>query len=155
MDRELFTSSWKMTVVRGVVAVVFGIVAIAWPIETGLALMLLWGFWALLEGISLLVQAVRPSEQGSRWGRALLGVIALIVAFFAVFSPGVTAQALTWIFGIWLIVRGVFEAFTRSAATGSHPAGYSSWGPHCRSSWACSSSPTPAAPRSASRSGSV
>jgi uncharacterized membrane protein HdeD (DUF308 family) len=112
MDRELFTSSWKMTVVRGAVAVVFGIVAIAWPIETGLALMLLWGFWALLEGISLLVQAVRPSEQGSRWGRALLGVIALIVAFFAIFSPGVTAQALTWIFGIWLIVRGVFEAFT-------------------------------------------
>ena len=112
MDRELFTSSWKMTVVRGVVAIVFGIVAIAWPIETGLALMLLWGFWALLEGISLLVQAVRSSEQGSRWGRALLGVIALIVAFFAIFSPGVTAQALTWIFGIWLIVRGVFEAFT-------------------------------------------
>lgn len=112
MDQELFTSSWKMMVVRGAVAIVFGILAIFWPIETGLALMLLWGFWALLEGISLLVQAVRPSTEGSRLGRALLGVIALVVAFFAIFSPGVTAQTLTWIFGIWLIVRGLFEVFT-------------------------------------------
>lgn len=112
MDRELFTTSWKMMVVRGAVAIVFGILAIAWPIETGLALMLLWGFWALLEGISLLVQAFQSSTQGSRLGRGVLGVIAVIVAFFAIFSPGVTAQTLTWIFGIWLIVRGLSEIFT-------------------------------------------
>ncbi|MEV0803759.1 HdeD family acid-resistance protein [Kribbella sp. NPDC050281] len=112
MDRELFTSSWKIMVARGVVGIVFGILVIVWPIETGLALMVLFGFWALLEGISLLVQAFRPSTEGSRLGRALLAVIALVVAFFAIFSPGVTAQTLTWIFGIWLIVRGLFEVFT-------------------------------------------
>ncbi|MFI6830060.1 HdeD family acid-resistance protein [Kribbella sp. NPDC050241] len=112
MDRELFTSSWKIMVARGVVGIVFGILVIVWPIETGLALMVLFGFWALLEGISLLVQVFRPSTEGSRLGRALLGVIALVVAFFAIFSPGVTAQTLTWIFGIWLIVRGLFEVFT-------------------------------------------
>lgn len=112
MDRELFTSSWKMMVVRGAVGIVFGILAIAWPIETAIALVLLWGFWVLLEGISLLVQAFRPSTEGSRLGPACLGVIAVIVALLAIFSPGVTAQTLTWIVGLWLIVRGVFEAFT-------------------------------------------
>jgi uncharacterized membrane protein HdeD (DUF308 family) len=112
MDQELFASNWKMMVVRGAVGIVFGILVIVWPIETGLALMLLFGFWALLEGISLLVQAFRPSTEGSRLGRAVLGVLAVIVAFFAIFSPGVTAQTLTWIFGIWLIIRGVFEVFT-------------------------------------------
>lgn len=112
MDQELFASSWKMMVVRGAVGIVFGILVIVWPIETGLALMLLFGFWALLEGISLLVQAFRSSTEGSRLGRAVLGVLAVIVAFFAIFSPGVTAQTLTWIFGIWLIIRGVFEVFT-------------------------------------------
>jgi uncharacterized membrane protein HdeD (DUF308 family) len=40
----------------------------------------------------------------------VLGVIALLAAFFAIFSPAVTAVTLTWILGIWLIVRGVFEA---------------------------------------------
>jgi uncharacterized membrane protein HdeD (DUF308 family) len=60
----------------------------------------------------LLVQAMRSTSQGNRLGPASLGVIAVIVAFFAIFSPGVTAQTLTWIVGIWLIVRGVFEVFT-------------------------------------------
>ena len=49
-----------------------------------------------------------------------MGVIALVAAFFAIFSPGVAAKALTWILGIWLIVRGVFEligAFTRKLTT--------------------------------------
>ena len=46
MDREMFTSSWKMLVLRGAVGIVFGILAVAWPIETAIALMLLWGFWA-------------------------------------------------------------------------------------------------------------
>ncbi|TCC07791.1 HdeD family acid-resistance protein [Kribbella soli] len=112
MDRELFTSSWKMMVVRGAVGIVFGILAIAWPTETAIGLMLLWGFWALAEGISLLVQAMRSTSQGNRLGPATLGVIAVIVAFFAIFSPGVTAQTLTWIVGIWLIGRGVVEVFT-------------------------------------------
>jgi uncharacterized membrane protein HdeD (DUF308 family) len=60
----------------------------------------------------LLVQAMRSTSQGNRLGPASLGVIAVIVAFFAIFSPGVTAQTLTWIVGVWLIVRGVFEVFT-------------------------------------------
>lgn len=111
MDRELFTSSWKMLVVRGVIGIVFGILAIVWPIETAIALMVLWGFWALFEGVSLLVQAFQSHTQGSRLGRALLGLIAVVVAFFAITSPGVTAKTLTWIVGIWLIIRGVFEIF--------------------------------------------
>lgn len=112
MDREQFTSSWKMLVVRGAIGIVFGILAIVWPLETAIALVLLWGFWVLAEGISLLVEAFQSTTQGSRLGRAVLGVIALIVAFFAIFSPSVTAETLTWFLGIWLIIRGLVEVFT-------------------------------------------
>lgn len=42
MDRELLTVSWKMPVVRGLIGIVFGILAIFWPISTATAL-LLWG----------------------------------------------------------------------------------------------------------------
>ena len=86
MDRELFTSSWKMLVVRGAIGIVFGILAVVWPIETALALVLLWGFWALVEGISLLVEAFQSKTQGSRLGRALLGVITVIAAFLAIMA---------------------------------------------------------------------
>jgi uncharacterized membrane protein HdeD (DUF308 family) len=109
MARDWLTLGWKMLLVRGVLGIVFGIIAIAWPISTAIALALLWGFWALVDGIGSIVQAFQPDYQGSRLWLILLGVIALIAAFFAITSPGLTAKALTWILGIWLIVRGVFE----------------------------------------------
>lgn len=109
--RDWFTLGWKMLIVRGVIGIVFGIIAIVWPINTATALAFLWGIWALMDGISSIVQAFRPESHGSRFWLIALGVIALIAAFFAITSPGLTAKALTWILGIWLVIRGVFEPF--------------------------------------------
>ncbi|MEV8378167.1 HdeD family acid-resistance protein [Kribbella sp. NPDC056861] len=109
MVRDWMTVGWKLLIVRGAIGIVFGILAIVWPISTAIALALLWGFWALMDGIGSLTQAFRPGAQGRLW-LIVLGVIALIAAYFAIFSPAVTAVTLTWILGIWLIVRGVFEA---------------------------------------------
>ncbi|WP_433160209.1 HdeD family acid-resistance protein [Kribbella sp. CA-247076] len=124
MEREWFTAGWKMLIVRGVIGMVFGVLAIIWPIETAIALALLWGFWALTDGIGSLVQAFRPESRGSsRLWLVLLGVIALVAAFFAIFSPAVTAVTLTWILGIWLIVRGVFEVVGAFGSTRTRPRG--------------------------------
>ncbi|MEU4195866.1 HdeD family acid-resistance protein [Kribbella sp. NPDC026611] len=109
MERDWLTVGWKMLLVRGAIGIVFGILAIVWPISTAIALALLWGFWALTDGIGSIVQAFRPESRGSRLWLVTLGVIALIAAFFAITSPGMTATTLTWILGIWLIIRGVFE----------------------------------------------
>jgi uncharacterized membrane protein HdeD (DUF308 family) len=108
--RDMLTADWKILVVRGVVGIVFGILAIVWPIETATALAFLWGLWALMDGVGLLTASFQPEARGSRLGLVLMGAIALVAAFFAIFSPAVTAKALTWILGIWLIVRGLFEA---------------------------------------------
>jgi uncharacterized membrane protein HdeD (DUF308 family) len=109
MERDWLTLGWKMLLVRGVIAVIFGVLAIVWPIHTAIALALLWGFWALTDGIGSIVQAFQPESRGSRLWLIVLGVIALLAAFFAITSPGMTAATLTWILGIWLIIRGVFE----------------------------------------------
>jgi uncharacterized membrane protein HdeD (DUF308 family) len=122
MDRDWLNTSWKMLIVRGVIAIIFGIIAIAWPIETAIAFALLWGIWALMDGIGSLVQAFQPgSTTGTRALLIVMGVIALIAAFFAILSPGVAAVTLTWILGIWLIVRGVFELAGAFAASTSTP----------------------------------
>ncbi|TDW14329.1 HdeD family acid-resistance protein [Kribbella kalugense] len=109
MERDWLTLGWKMLLVRGVIAVIFGVLAIVWPIHTAIALALLWGFWALTDGIGSIVQAFQPESKGSRLWLIVLAVIALVAAFFAITSPGMTAATLTWILGIWLIIRGVFE----------------------------------------------
>ena len=109
MEWDWLTLGWKMLLVRGVIAVIFGVLAIVWPIHTAIALALLWGFWALTDGIGSIVQAFQPESKGSRLWLIVLAVIALVAAFFAITSPGMTAATLTWILGIWLIIRGVFE----------------------------------------------
>lgn len=112
MEKNWLDGAWKTLVVRGVLAVVFGVVAILWPTSTATALVFVWGFWALLDGIGNLAQAARPGPGPMRLAFAVMGLIALVAAFFALFSPAVTAVTLTWILGIWLIVRGVIEVVT-------------------------------------------
>ncbi len=109
MQNSSLDGSWQTLVVRGALAVVFGLVAIFWPTTTAAALAILWGFWALADGIGNIVQAARPGPGSMRLMAALMGLVALVAAFFAIFSPAVTAVALTWILGIWLVVRGLME----------------------------------------------
>jgi len=120
MYRDWLNLSWKLLIARGALGIVFGIVAMAWPKSTAIAFAILWGFWALFEGIGALVQAFSPGATGRVW-LVVMGVIALIASFFAIFSPAVTAVALTWILGIWLIVRGLFEFFGAFSASGPTP----------------------------------
>jgi uncharacterized membrane protein HdeD (DUF308 family) len=116
MEKDWLVLGWKVLVLRGVLGIVFGIVAIAWPISTATALALLWGIWALVEGLGSLWQAFQPGATGRVW-LVVMGVIALVAAFFAIFHAGATAVALTWILGIWLIVRGIFELVGAFAST--------------------------------------
>lgn len=109
MVKDLLSVGWKMLIVRGVIAVVIGILVIVWPIESAIAFVLLWGFWALFDGVGDLVQAFQPESKGNRVWLVVMGVISILAAFFAITSPGMAAKALTWILGIWLLIRGIFE----------------------------------------------
>ena len=121
MPEDALIVSWKLLVLRGVVAVVFGVVAIAWPDTTLLVLVVLWGVWALVDGIGLAAQAF--SHEASRNQRVLFGLMALVavaVALVAILRPSMAASAVTWVLGVWLLVRGLFElvgAFTSRSST--------------------------------------
>lgn len=103
-------TSWKQMLSRGLIALVFGAVAVLYPLSTAMALALVWGIWALADGVTSLGQAVRPAPPTARLLLAAIGVIGLAAGLLAVTSPGLTAVALTWILGIWLVARGVLDA---------------------------------------------
>ena len=107
--KDFLTWSWTVLVVQGVVAVILGVVALVWPAITLIALVFLWGIWALVDGIAMGAAAFRPGPTGRRILFGIMAVLGIVAAFFAFFRPGLTAVALTWILGLWLIVRGVFE----------------------------------------------
>ncbi len=97
--------NWPLILVRGVAAIVFGILCFVWPAITLLALVLLWGVYALVDGIGAIVWGAR-----SRWGSMVaVGVISVLAGLIAFFWPGITALALLYLIAAWAIVRGGTE----------------------------------------------
>ncbi|BDE07505.1 hypothetical protein WPS_27810 [Vulcanimicrobium alpinum] len=85
---------WWIVALRGVLGILFGVVAFVWPGMTLLVLIALFGAYMFLDGVGALVQAKRFRHERERWpallAEAALGIIIGVVTFF---WPGVTALA--------------------------------------------------------------
>ncbi len=124
MDTTWLATAWKLLVARGVLAIVFGIMAIAWPLSTALALVTLWGIWALVDGISSLSQAdARPNPAVVKLALGALGVIAVLAGIFAIFHPVSAGLTLAWVLGIWLIARAAMELVLAFSGASAAPRG--------------------------------
>jgi uncharacterized membrane protein HdeD (DUF308 family) len=101
---------WWTILAGGVAAVLFGILALIWPHITLLALVLLFGFFAIVEGVAFFASASTASQHGRSpvWPiiGGLLGIAAGIVAFV---WPGLTALVLLYIIAFWAILTGMIE----------------------------------------------
>lgn len=104
---ELLTRNWWLVALRGVLAVIFGLVTLVWPDLTLLALIFLWGFYALVDGISSI--ALGAAVPGHRWSNILIGVVGVLAGLVAIMLPGETAVVLLVIIAIWAIVAGVVQ----------------------------------------------
>ena len=102
--------NWWALAVRGVLAVLFGLVAFIMPGVTVAAIVLLFGAYAILDGVLSLVGAVRALERHERWGALMLeGIVDLIAGLIAFVWPAATALALLFLVAFWAIVTGVME----------------------------------------------
>jgi uncharacterized membrane protein HdeD (DUF308 family) len=102
--------NWWVLVVRGVLAILFGILAFVWPGLTVFALVVLFGAFVLVDGIFALVAAFRAHGRGRRWGAfALEGVAGIVLGILTFFWPDVTAIALLYLIAAWSVVTGIFE----------------------------------------------
>jgi uncharacterized membrane protein HdeD (DUF308 family) len=102
--------NWWSLVIRGVVAIVLGIVTFAWPGITLGALVLLFGAYALLDGIFSLIGAWRAVRSHERWGALVFeGVAGIVAAAVTVLWPAITALALVYIIAAWALVTGSLE----------------------------------------------
>ncbi len=107
MSRSLSTS----LIVRGVLAVIVGVAAVAWPGVTVLALVILFAVYAFIEAGLQGARAFTSRTAGPVFGHLLVGLIDLGAGIFAVAWPGPTALVLVIIVAAWAIVGGFFEIF--------------------------------------------
>jgi uncharacterized membrane protein HdeD (DUF308 family) len=102
--------NWGWVLLRGVAAIVFGVLAFLWPGVTLLALAILWGAWVMADGMLALVTAFRVREQGRAfWPLILIGVLGIAAGVVAVVMPGLTAIVLLMFIAAWAIVTGALQ----------------------------------------------
>lgn len=106
------TQNWWIFLLRGICAVIFGIVAFAWPGITLSALVLVFGIYAIADGVIAMAVGLSGDAIGARWGQmVLLGILSVIAGLLTFVWPNITAVALLAVIAAWAIVRGIVEIY--------------------------------------------
>lgn len=103
----VLAAQWGLLLFRGVMGVLFGIVALIWPGLTLMALVALFGAYALIDGGVALILAFSARGNpgfGSLLAEAIFGIGAGVVTFL---YPGITAIALLAVIAAWAILTGI------------------------------------------------
>jgi uncharacterized membrane protein HdeD (DUF308 family) len=97
-------------IVRGIVGIAIGILAMAWPGMTIAVLVGIFGLYAILDGITNIVIGLTPAPgRGRSRAQALQGTIGVAAGILAFLWPGVTALVLVLFIGAWAIITGALE----------------------------------------------
>lgn len=100
--------SWWALALRGLVAVLFGLAALFWPGLVLAALILLFGAYALVDGVLGIIAAFRSSVEGmTRWVLLTEGGIGILFGIVALVWPDLTALGLLYIIAFWAVLAGI------------------------------------------------
>ena len=105
---DFMSRNWWVLTVRGAAAVLFGVLALFWPGMTAIVLALLFGAYALVDGVLAGVHAVQ-ADSGSRIPLVVEAVVGILLGIVALLWPVATLVVLTVLIGAWAVVTGVVE----------------------------------------------
>ena len=101
---------WWVILLRGIAGVIFAVLAFGWPGATLLALVYVWGAYAIIDGAFALYLTYLADRQQLRWWPYLLeGLVGIGAGIVAFVRPGMTELALLFLIAAWAIVTGVAE----------------------------------------------
>jgi uncharacterized membrane protein HdeD (DUF308 family) len=103
------SGSWGALAVRGVAAVLFGLVALIWPGLTLTVLIIVYGAYALIDGVFAIVAGLRAGSGTRRWLLLAEGALGILAGLIAVFWPSITAVVLLYIIAFWAIFGGLLR----------------------------------------------
>ena len=101
---------WWVFLIRGLVAIVFGLFGFFYPGATLFTLVLFYGAYALVDGVFAVVSAVRGKEGvRPRWWLAVVGVLGIVAGLVTYLMPGLTTLVLLTVIGVWALLYGITE----------------------------------------------
>jgi uncharacterized membrane protein HdeD (DUF308 family) len=107
----MFRSMSTSLIVRGVLAAIVGVIAVAWPSITVFALVIVFAVYAFMDAILEMTRAFSSRTAGPVFGHLLLGLIDIAAGIVAIAWPGPTALVLVIVVAAWAFVSGFFELF--------------------------------------------
>jgi uncharacterized membrane protein HdeD (DUF308 family) len=108
-----FAANWRALALRGLVALLFGLVVLFWPGLVLAVLALLFGIYALVDGAITFVPALRSSDLGARrWLPLTEGAVGIIAGLVALLWPGMTPHGLIYVIAGWAFATGVLKILT-------------------------------------------
>ena len=108
-----FAANWRVLALRGLAALLFGLVILFWPGVVLAVLALVFGIYAVLDGAILLVPALRTPERGARkWLPLLEGAAGVVAGLLALLWTGLTASGLLYVIVAWALATGILKMTT-------------------------------------------
>ena len=101
--------NWWLLLLRGIAAIVFGVLAFAWPGLTLLTLILFYGAFALVDGVLAIVAAVTGGAPAPRWWLAIVGLFGVAAGLLTFLMPGLSALVLLFFIAGWAIATGMLQ----------------------------------------------
>ena len=107
---DTLTRNWWVMLIRGVAGVLFGIATFFAPGVSLAVLVLLFGAYAMVDGVLAVISAVRRRGVSDRWWMLLLeGLVGIAAGIVTLVWPGITALALLYVIAAWALLTGAFE----------------------------------------------
>jgi uncharacterized membrane protein HdeD (DUF308 family) len=107
---DMLTRMWWLLLVRGLLAIAFGVFCFAMPGMALATLVLLFGAYALADGILMLAASIRSwSSREDRWLLLLIGLLGIGVGVVTILAPGLTAIGLLAYIAAWMLATGVLH----------------------------------------------
>ncbi|HLU24359.1 MAG TPA: HdeD family acid-resistance protein [Longimicrobiales bacterium] len=106
---RVLARSWGALVAQGVIAILFGLLFLFAPLATLTAAAVVFGVFAVLDGLAALMWAFARRRPASRGAPVLYGLAGIVIGLLAIFFPAITAIAFLYLLVAWALVIGVFR----------------------------------------------
>ena len=104
------SQNWWLVVLRGALAILFGILTFVWPAITLLTLIVMFGVYAIVDGLVAAWTGLSRTKESTRWWTFLLeGLISIGAGVIALIWPGLATLVLIYMIASWAVITGILE----------------------------------------------
>ncbi|WP_100124168.1 HdeD family acid-resistance protein [Snodgrassella alvi] len=107
---DLLSENWWIVLIRGIAALIFGLLTWFYPFISILVMMMFFGVYALIDGVMGIVISINGRRTHQDWWLMLIwGIVSILAGMVTFFVPGITWLVLIAFIAIWALVSGVLQ----------------------------------------------